>query len=133
MSFEGAVTVIFDTDILVWSQRHHLKAKELIIKDAERCISVQTYMEFLQGGRSFKEARLFKNLLAEAEVTIIPLSERIGHRASIYIEEYAALSGLRLGDALIAATAVEHNLTLATGNKKHFQVICGLKIHAFHS
>ncbi len=127
------VIVIFDTDILIWSQHDHLKAKELILDDEERVISLQTYMEFLQGARSLKEMQLFKDMLTEARFLILSFSENIGHRASIYIEEYAVPSGLRAGDALIAATAVEHNLVLATGNRKHFQMIRDLKIHAFHS
>ena len=124
--------MIFDTDILIWSQHHHLKAKELILDDEERVISLQTYMEFLQGARSLKEMQLFKDMLSEARFSVLSLSENIGHRASIYIEEYAIPSGLRAGDALIAATAMEHNLVLATGNRKHFQMIRDLKIHAFH-
>jgi predicted nucleic acid-binding protein len=36
-----------------------------------------------------------------------------------------------LNDALIAATALEHKLVLATGNGKHFKMIAGLKIKPF--
>jgi predicted nucleic acid-binding protein len=38
---------------------------------------------------------------------------------------------LRAGDAIVAATAVEHNLTLCTGNAKHFKNIPDLKIKVF--
>ena len=41
--------------------------------------------------------------------------------------------GERLADAdlLIAATALEHNLTLVTGNLKHFQRVQGLKMESW--
>lgn len=63
--------------------------------------------------------------------TILPLSENIGHRALIYIEEYALSRGLRAGDAIIAATAVENNMTLVSGNAKHFRPIKELKLKVF--
>jgi hypothetical protein len=44
------------------------------------------------------------------------------------IEEYALSHGLRAGDALVAATAAEHGLTLCTCNAKHFSPIRDLKI-----
>jgi predicted nucleic acid-binding protein len=39
--------------------------------------------------------------------------------------------GLQLGDALIAATALEHNLPVLTANIKHFSPISGLSVEAF--
>jgi predicted nucleic acid-binding protein len=49
----------------------------------------------------------------------------------VYIEEYALASGLRAADALIAATATENNLTLTSGNGKHFKPIHGLRLKIF--
>ena len=61
----------------------------------------------------------------------LSLSENIGHRALIYIEEYSLSHGLRAGDAIIAATAAENNLTLVSGNAKHFRPIKELKLKVF--
>lgn len=47
------------------------------------------------------------------------------------MESLTLSDGLQLGDALIAATALEHNLTLLTGNIKHFGPIAQLKIERF--
>ena len=55
----------------------------------------------------------------------------IGHRASIYVEEYTLSSGLGAADAVIAATAVENNLILASSNVKHFKSIKELQVKAF--
>ncbi len=62
---------------------------------------------------------------------VLPLTENIGHRALIYIEEYTLSSGLRAGDAIIAATAIENNMTLVSSNAKHFRVIKDLKLKVF--
>jgi len=56
---------------------------------------------------------------------------RIGHRALIYVEEYALSSNMRSGDAIIAATAVENNMILVSSNVKHFKVISELQLLAF--
>ena len=37
----------------------------------------------------------------------------------------------KIGDAIIAATAVENNLTLVSGNRKHFRMIKELRFKGF--
>jgi predicted nucleic acid-binding protein len=37
-------------------------------------------------------------------------------------------TGVRTLDALIAATALEHGLTLVTRNRRHFEAVRGLRI-----
>jgi predicted nucleic acid-binding protein len=44
------------------------------------------------------------------------------------MKTYARSHGLRTFDSLIAATALEEGLTLATKNRKHFHMIGGLKL-----
>jgi hypothetical protein len=61
----------------------------------------------------------------------LPLTENIGHRASIYMEEYRLSVSMSMADALIAATAVESNDTLITGNDKKYKPIKELKIKHF--
>lgn len=96
-----------------------------------RRISIISYMELLQGSRSRKETRLIKAFLNEAGIAMAPLSEQIGHRASIYVEEYGLDTGLGLADALIAATAVEYGDILLTGNDKHFRSVKDLDLKGF--
>jgi predicted nucleic acid-binding protein len=61
----------------------------------------------------------------------LPLTENTGHRALIYIEEFALSSHMRAGDAVIAATAVENNLTLVSSNVKHFKAVKELQLRGF--
>ncbi len=47
------------------------------------------------------------------------------------VEAHFLSDGLLLADALIAATAIEHTLTLSSANSKHFRPIPGLVLQAF--
>lgn len=123
--------MIFDTDIFIWAQRGNRKAAELMEKDEERYLSIQSYMELLQGARNKSQHKQIKDFLTTFGFTVLPLTENIGHRASIYVEEYTLSSKVRAGDAIIAATAVENNLTLSSSNAKHFKVIKDLKLKVF--
>lgn len=123
--------MIFDTDVLIWVERGNQKAANLVNAADERLISILTFMELLQGARSQKEIGHIKDFISRFNFQVLPLTENIGHRASIYIEEYTVSQGLRVGDALIAATAMEHHLVLATGNQKHFKAIRELKLKSF--
>lgn len=123
--------MIFDTDILIWVQRAHEKAATLIEKDPDRSISVQTYMELLQGARNKTQHRCIKDFLCDFEFSVLPLTENIGHRALIYVEEYALSSNMRAGDAIIAATAVENNRILVSSKVKHFKPVKELRLKPF--
>lgn len=81
--------------------------------------------------RNRQELAQVKQGLSEANTEIIPITPRICSCASNLIDDYALSDGLRLADALIAATAIEMNLTLLTANTKHFSVINRLKIDHF--
>jgi hypothetical protein len=123
--------VIFDTDILIWIQRGNHRAAALVEGEEERFISVLTYMELLQGAREKRQHELILDFLREYSFRILPLSENIGHRAAIYVEEYSLSHGLRAGDAMIAGTATENGLTLCTTNARHYRPIKELKLRVF--
>jgi len=123
--------MLFDTDILIWVQRGNLKAARLIDTSLERFLSVYSYMELLQTAKTSQQHHYLKNFLSTFGFLIFPLTEAIGHRALVYIEEYTLAHGLRAGDAIIAATAVESDLTLVSSNAKHFRPIRELKLKIF--
>jgi len=122
---------MFDTDILIWVQRGNNKAANLIDKSIPRLISVQTYMGLLQCATSKKQQQITRNYLHDFGFKVVPFTENIGHRASIYIEEYSTVNGLRAGDAIIAASAIESRVILVTSNYKHYKIIPDLELHAF--
>ncbi len=123
--------MIYDTDILIWVQRGNEKAAKLIEKDDDKYLSIQSYMELLQGAKNKTHHKLVKDFISEFEFAILPLTENIGHRALIYVEEYTLSSNMRAGDAIIAATAIENNIMLVSSNVKHFKVVKELQLKTF--
>ena len=123
--------MIFDTDILIWVQRGSEKAAKLIEKTEDRYLSIQSYMELLQGAKNKMHHRYIKDFICEFEFSILPFTENIGHRALIYVEEYALSANMRAGDAIIAATAVEKNMPLSSSNVKHFKAVKELELRTF--
>ncbi len=88
-------------------------------------------MELAQGCRDKAELERIKKALAAAGTQIISVNEPVCERAMRLIDQYALSNGMRLGDALIAATALEHNLPLLTGNAKHFSPVKSLTVEPF--
>jgi predicted nucleic acid-binding protein len=125
--------MVYDSDVLIWLLRGNRTADRALYRDVAPAISVVAFMELLAGARSRQEARSTKAFLAAMRFTVLPLSENIGHRAAIYVEEYGLGSGLDVPDALIAATATEHGLTLCTGNYRHYRAIADLDLRPFRA
>jgi predicted nucleic acid-binding protein len=123
--------MLFDTDVLIWAFRGNKRAAEAIDSAEKRYLSVVNYMELLQGARDKREMRIVRSFLKDLGFRVLPLSENIGHRASIYIEEYTLKAGLRLADASLAATAVELQLVLFSADTKHYRGISELKLKTF--
>lgn len=123
--------MIFDTDVLIWSLRGSEKAARAIEEDEGRSVSIVTCMELYQGARDRGELSAIRRFLLEFET--VPLSEDIGYRASIYMQEFALKAELQLADSLIAATAAERQETLCSGNVKHYRAISELGLRPFRS
>lgn len=123
--------MIFDTDVVIWVFRGHEGAANFVESIDDRQISIVTYMELIQGARNRLELKKIKSFLTDHAFQTIPLTENIGHRASVYMEEYALKTALYLADALIAATAIEHHLILCTANRKHYREINELNLKIF--
>ena len=125
--------MMYDTDILIWYARGNERAARAFEKDPEKCLSIQSYMELLQGAQDKAEQKLLKDFIHTFDFAVLPLTENIGHRALVYIEEYSLSTGMRSADALIAATAVENNVALCTGNAKHFRAVKELQLKALRA
>ncbi len=54
--------MIYDTDILIWVQRGNEKAAKLIEKDDDKYLSIQSYMELLQGAKNKTQHKYVKSL-----------------------------------------------------------------------
>ena len=121
--FAGDAPMLIDTDVLIWLFRGQPSARKALEKADRIQLSTITYMELVQGMRNKEEFRLLRQTIHERQWDILPLSENISHRATVYIENYALSHGMQLADALIAASAVESGAALMTANTKHYKVI----------
>jgi predicted nucleic acid-binding protein len=112
--------VLVDTDIFI----DHLRgAVELKVGRHRLHYSVITRAELFAGTTGTDVAARVLAPLRE-----IPVDRAIAERAGRIRRE----SGLRMPDALIAATALERNLGLATRNKSDFAPVRGLRIRALN-
>jgi predicted nucleic acid-binding protein len=123
--------MIFDTDVLIWFFRGNPKAAKVIEACKDRKLSAVTLMELHQGARDKKEQRSIGKFLHDYSFELLPISENISHRGSIYVEEYCLKANLQMADALIAATVIEHRETLCSANAKHNKVIAELDLKVF--
>jgi hypothetical protein len=117
--------------MFIWVGRGNAAAARLMDEDQERFISVQSYMELLQCARDARQQERVRSFLREFGFRTLPLTEGVGHRAAMYIEQYSLSNGLRTGDAIVAATAAEQGLILCSSNVKHFRPIRDLKFRGF--
>jgi predicted nucleic acid-binding protein len=60
--------------------------------------------------------------------SVVPLTDGIGTGAYGLLKTYAKSHGVHVFDSLIAASAIENGFTLVTLNRKHYQMIDGLKL-----
>ena len=127
----GEDSMLFDTDVLIWVLRGNAKAARAVNQAAHRAISIVASMELLQGARIKAEIRTIKSFLGDLGFATLPLTENIGHRALVYMEEYGLSGSLSMADAMIAATAIEANQSLVTGNDKHYKLIKELELVRF--
>ena len=123
--------MLFDTDVLIWALRGSARAAKEIDGAKERYISAVNYVELMQGARSKREQTMIKQFLNALGFIVLPITEAVSHRATIFIEEHALKSGIQLADALVFATACEHSLTLCSANQKHFRTIRSLDAKVF--
>lgn len=123
--------MLIDSDVLVWLTRGHPGAAKRLQQLQTWRISTITYIELAQGCRNKAELERLKKGLAQHSTEIIPVTETISKSAMQLIDMHALGNGLQLGDALIAATALVHGLTLITSNVKHFSPIEKLAIEHF--
>ena len=123
--------LIFDTDVIIYAQRGNDKAIDIIDRTEDRALSVQSYMELLQNAQNKDQNRRTLRFIRGMDFTVLPLSENIGHRASVYVEEYSLSHSMTAGDALIAATAVENGFTLLSSNVKHYRAVKELSFKVF--
>jgi predicted nucleic acid-binding protein len=123
--------ILVDTDVLIWHLRGLQKATQRLDQLSKLTISAITWLELLQGFRNRTELLAVQKSLEMRNAERLPITVTITEQATVLMEALTLSHGLQLGDALIAATAIEHNLTILTANTKHFAPIEGLLVEHF--
>lgn len=110
--------ILVDTDVFI----DHLRGTSELKPGRHRLhYSVVTRAELFAGNSA---TDLVSQLLAPFRE--IPVNRSIAERAGRLAREFQ----LRLPDAIIAASALEGRLGLATRNRKHFDPVRGLRIRS---
>lgn len=96
------------------------------VANLEAAIDTTIYIECLQGSKSNQEKNTIKKVLDN--YLIFSITPDISELAVELIDNYSNTHGLLLADALIAATALENDLTVVTYNIGDFDFIKDLKV-----
>ena len=124
--------MIVDTDVLIWFFRGNNNALDELRGALPFSVSCITWMELMQGAKNKSEQNAILKQLNAWGVEVLQIDEQISARASLLIKDFSLKYGITIADALIAATALEHNDTLFTANTKHFGFVPRLATKKFN-
>jgi len=123
--------VLIDSDVLIWLTRGNTAAINAVNAESDWYISAVSYMELVQGCRNKAELKSVQKAFKSGADDVLPIAQGISELACTLVEKYSLSHSVHLAYALIAATAMQHDLPLLTGNGKHFSAIEGLKLRVF--
>ncbi len=116
---------LVDTTILIDHLRGNIKAKQFI-EEQQPYVSTITIAELVQGARDKNELKSVRQLCGSLHE--VSIDKKVSKRGIALLFDLHLSCGLMFLDALIAATALENNLLLITGNIKHFNKIDSLQL-----
>ena len=122
------------SEVLKGKQRQIARTAEQYIREHQRfTFSAITLYEIERGLLAKQATRLIAQFQAiEQASTVLPVTVPILRRAArLWAEAKASGQARNDADLLIAATAMEHGLSLATGNQRHFDWIAGLQLESW--
>jgi len=113
--------VIIDSDVIIEILRGNPKTtawlRKLRASGSTILYSPVSRAEIRAGARTKERAAI--SALFES-LSVLPIDASTGDLAGDQLSRFARSHSVQLGDALIAATALEHSEDLATFNAKHF-------------
>ena len=117
--------MLLDSNIVIYAaQADYAFLRHIISEDENAAVSAVSLIEiFGYPDLDEEDNRIFQEMLSR--VRILRLENNIVVRA-IALRQQRRMG---LGDAIIAATALEHNLTLVTRNTRDFRRIDNLDLH----
>jgi predicted nucleic acid-binding protein len=119
-------SVLVDTTVLVDFLRGRPKAVAWVTQRAgEIALSVIVLAELFAGVRGEKERRQLERL--KELFPVLDVTAAVAQEGGELRRRFGPPHGTGLADALIAATAMRHDLELATLNVRHFPMFAGLE------
>ena len=118
------IDLLLDTDVLIRAWRGDAQLVEWL-DEQHAGIDTIARLEFLQGANKRQAARALKFI---EKFDFVPFSPEVSLVADRLIRQYSHAKGLRLGDALMASTALVEQLPLYSFNTRHFDFIEGLTL-----
>lgn len=121
--------ILCDTNILIEFYKNNRQIKDSLrqIGLQNLAVSVITVAELYYGAIDKAELRKIKKHLALLHQ--IPVTKDVSIRFLELLQNYALSHRPGIPDALIAATALDHDLPLYTLNAKDFRFIPDLQLH----
>ncbi len=113
-----------DTNVFSKIFGNNLLVKQFV-ESLDAVIDATIYIECIQGSKSNHEKRVIEKYLTR--FPLLPITSETSAKAIKLIRNYSNSHGLLLPDALIAATALENDLTIVIYNIDDFKFIGGLK------
>lgn len=121
--------ILLDTDVLIELLKGQIQTQTELRKIplSQLCISDISLMELFFGALNKKELQAIKKALSNLQR--YPLNPLISEKALDLMASYSKSLHLAIPDALIAATALHHQLQLFTYNHKDYRYIKALQLY----
>ena len=115
--------MLIDSNIIIYAAQPDQPSLRTLIVEHTPFVSAVSYVEVLGYHQLTEDERAYYTSFFQA-APVLPISSPVLEQAV----KLRQLKKMTLGDALIAATALIHNLTLLTHNKRDFQWIPNLVV-----
>ena len=115
--------MLLDSNIIIYASKPDGTALRSFLDRIRRYVSVISYIESF-GYQSLTVEERLQLVRIFRRTRILPLTDTIAQQA-VSLRQQRRMG---LGDAIIAATAMTHNLALVTHNTEDFRWITGLEL-----
>ena len=117
--------MLLDSNIVIYAaQADHAFLRRIISEDENAAVSAVSLIEiFGYPGLDEEDNRIFYEILGKVRIL------RVGNNIVVRAIKLRQQRRMSLGDAIIAATALEHDLTLITHNTRDFRRIGNLDLY----
>ncbi len=121
--------ILCDTNIFIEIYRGNNSIIDILQTIGQQNIAVSdvTCAELLYGARNKNELQIIRKDLNK--LTILPIQTDISALSVELVEKFSLSHNLSLPDALIAATALIHDIELYTMNTKDFRFLKNIKLY----